>query len=188
MGLIHPEVGIGSMRRAGLFLTVGLAMASPAAAQAGSGARQDYLLAVAGFFSLPPNEVAILGDWDILADELPVVLFMARRAGVSPEALVALRGAGHGWSALATRYRVTAAALHVPVRDDAPAGSLSGVYEKYRSTPVAEWGTISVSDRDIIGLVNVRVISQVLRLSAEQVLGRVGSTASFVELYAQLQH
>lgn len=180
------------MKRAGFFPTVGLvvmglAQAGEAAAQAQEAARQDYFRAVAGFFSLPTSEVAILGDWDIPADEIPVVLFMARRAGVSPEALVALRDSGQSWSALAARYRVTAAALHVPVPDDATTGSLSGIYETYRSTPVSEWASIAVTDRDIVGLVNARLIAQALRLPAERVLGRTGSTPTFVQLYAELK-
>lgn len=168
-------------------VAIGFAMAGGVAAQGREAARQDYFRAVAGFFSLPASEVAILSDWDIPADEIPVVLFVARRAGVSPEALVALRDSGQTWSALAERYRVTATALHVPAPDDAPAGSLSGIYETYRSTPVAEWGSIRVSDRDVVGLVNVRLISQALRLPAEQVLALAGSTPTYVELYAELK-
>jgi hypothetical protein len=168
-------------------VAVGFATAGDVEAQDLEAARQDYFRAVAGFFSLPASEVAILSDWDIPADEIPVVLFVARRAGVSPEALVALRDSGQTWSALTDRYRVTAAALHVPVPDDAAAGSLSGIYETYRSTPVADWGSIRASDRDVIGLVNVRLISQALRLPAERVLSRSGSTPSYVELYAELK-
>jgi hypothetical protein len=163
-------------------------MVAPVIAQDSTTARMEYFRAVAGFFSLPPSEIVILGDWDIPADEIPVVLFMARRAGVSPEALVALRDSGQSWADLAGRYRVTAAALHVPVRDDVPAGSLSGVYDQYRSAPVADWGSIVLSDDDIVGLVNVRVISQTLRLPAEHVLGATGSTPTFVQLIISLKH
>lgn len=160
--------------------------AGPAAAQERDAAQVDYFRAVAAFFNLPPSEIAILSDWEMPADEIPVVLFMARRAGVSPEALVALRDSGEGWAALAERYRVLAAALHVPVADDAPTGRLESAYGQYRSTPVAEWGSINLSDADIVALVNVRVISQSLGLPAERVLAATGSTSTFVELYARL--
>ena len=175
------------MTRTALLLVLSAAVCPPASAQSGAAAQADYFHAVAGFFSLPPSEIAILGEWDIPDDEIPVVLFMARRAGVSPEALVALRGSGRSWSSLAARYRVTAAALHVPIREEAPAGSLSRVYEQYRSLPVAEWGSIELTDDDFVGLVNVRVISQSLRMPAEHVIGRAGSTPSYVQLYATLK-
>lgn len=183
---------IGSTRRAGLLPILTLAAGALAAAGGVAGqdrdaARQDYFRAVAGYFNLPASEVAILGDWALPPDEIAVVLFIARRAGVSPEALVALHDSGQSWSSLAVRYRVTAAALHVPVPDGAAAGSLSGIYESFRTTPVAEWGSIRVSDADIVGLVNVRLIAQTLRLPAERVLARAGSTPTYVALYADLK-
>lgn len=174
------------MARALVVFTVFAVAAGPSWAQDRHTAQVDYFQAVAAFFNLPASEIAILSDWAMPADEIPVVLFMARRAGVSPEALVALRGAGEDWSALAERYRVRAAALHVPVSDDAPTGRLESAYRLYRATPVGEWGSIHLSDADIVALVNVRVISQSLGLPAERVLAETGSTSTFVELYARL--
>ena len=159
---------------------------APAVAQEREAARIDYFRAVAGFFNLPPSEVAILGDWELPPDEIPVVLFIARRAGVSPEALVALRESGRRWTDLADRYRVRASAFHVPVRDDAPAGRLESTYRLFRSTPVGEWGSLRLDDEAIVALVNVRVISQSLGLSAERVLAETGRASSFVELHARL--
>lgn len=161
--------------------------AVPTGAQERDAAQVDYFRAVAGFFNLPPTEIVILSDWKMPADEIPVVLFMARRAGVSPEALVALREAGQTWSALADRYRVRAPAFHVPVRDDAATGRLDGAYRLFRSTPVGEWESIRLSDDDIVALVNVRVISQSLGLPAERVLAETSEVDSFVRLYARLR-
>jgi hypothetical protein len=183
---------IGATGRAGLLPSLTLAVialtgAGGVAGQDRNAARQDYFRAVAGYFNLPASEIAILSDWDLPADEIPVALFLARRAGVSPEALVALHESGQSWSSLAARYRVTAAAFHVPVPDGAPAGGLSGIYGTFRSTPVADWSSIRASDEDIVGLVNVRLISQTLRLPAERVLARAGSTPTYVDLYAVLK-
>lgn len=169
-------------------LTVLALVAGPAHAQERDAARADYFRAVAAFFNLPANEIAILADWDISADEIPVVLFVARRAGVSPEALVALRDAGDGWAELSRRYEVGPAAFHVPVRDDAAAGRLEDAYALFRSTPVGEWDTIRLSDDDIVALVNVRVISQALGLPAERVLAETEGTGSFVRLHARLRN
>jgi hypothetical protein len=176
------------MRR--VTLVLGMALMTPtvgAAAQDINPAHADYFRAVASFFDLPTSEVVILGDWDIPAEEIPVALFIASRAGVSAEAIGALRGAGQSWSELAGRYRVTASILHVPIRDGASAGRLSGVYDRYRQTPVSDWPSIALTDGDIIALVNVRVISQSVGASTEEVFRRTESTSSFIELYAQLR-
>ena len=186
-GTLFPEVGSGLMRRALILMTFFVASVAPLTAQASPAARAEYFEAVARFFNLPSSEVAILSEWEIPAQEIPVVLFMARRSGVSPEALVALREAGQSWATLATRYRVGPSALHVPAADDVSAGALERVYEAYRSTPVARWSIIALSDEDVVGLVNVRLISQSLGIPAERVLGRTGSFGSYVELYARLK-
>ena len=149
--------------------------------------RTAYLGAVAEHFGLPPDEVAILADWDIDTDQIPAVIFVSRRAGVSAEALVALLRSGRSWSELADRYGIGASALHVPVRDQAATGALGAAYERYRDTPVADWPGIRLSDAEIVGLVNVRMIAQVLGLSAEDVIRQTGSTSTYVELYARLR-
>lgn len=169
-----------------------LVLATLACVPAGLDARQDgaaeraYLRAVARYFQVPESEVSILAHWDLPTDEVPVALFLARRAGVSPEALAALRESGRGWSALATSYNVGANALHVPLQNPAAAGVLTGAYQRFGDVPVSDWGTLRLEDREIIALVNVRVLSDGLGVSPDEIARRTGSTASFVELYAQL--
>ncbi len=175
------------MRRSLLIFTFLLASAAPITGQESPAANADYLSAVARFFSLPSNEVSILSEWEIPVDEIPVVLFVARRSGVSPEALVALRQAGRNWSELAARYGVGASALHVPVPEDAQVGALERVYNGYRSTPVARWGNIRLSHDEVVDMVNVRMISQSLGLPAARVIGETGAGTSHVDLYARLR-
>ncbi|MDH3424817.1 MAG: hypothetical protein OEN00_17595, partial [Gemmatimonadota bacterium] len=74
-----------------------------------------------------------------------------------------------------------------PISDEVPAGRLETAYRQYRSTPVAEWTTIRLTDDDIIALVNVRFISQSLKLPAERVLANTVGMVSFVELHARLR-
>jgi hypothetical protein len=173
------------MKRVALLLLASLSAAPGVSAQ--TAAHSDYFAAVARHFSVPAAEVVILADWGIQPDDVPVVLFVARRSGVSPEAVVALRDSGQSWTTLTARYRVSPAALHVPIRDDAPAGDLSGAYERFRTTPVASWNSVALNDEEIVGLVNVRVISQVLGVSAESVAAASGSTSTYVELHARLR-
>lgn len=150
------------------------------------GDRRAYFRAVASYFDLPASEIGILGDWALPADEIPVVLFVAHRAGVSPEALVALRTSGRTWAELTGRYSIGASALHVPLQQQASAGPLGSAYERFRSTPVSDWARIDLSDRDIVSLVNVRVLSAALDMRPEDILTRAVSVPTFVDLYRQL--
>ena len=86
-----------------------LLFATPAAAQSAEG---RYFEAVADYFTVSPVEVSILGEWGMAVDEVPVVLFLARRAGVPPDMVVAQRQTGASWSEVAARYRMNAAAFH----------------------------------------------------------------------------
>lgn len=176
---------MGAMKHTALTVLITLLSATGATAQ--DAAHADYFRSVSNFFNLPANEVAILSDWDIAPAEIPVVLFVARRAGVSPEALVALRSSGRSWSELTGRYRVTAAALHVPLQDDADARGLDAAYQDFRATPVADWGGIQLTDELIVGLVNVRVLSQTLGLPPERVVAAADPGVPWVELHARLK-
>ena len=177
---------MGSLGRT-LALAAAVMTVSPSAfAQEPDAAERAYFRAVASFFDMPPAEVAILADWEIAPDDIPPILFVAAHAGVSPEALVALRRTGVGWGELLRRYRIGAPALHVPVRDHVPTGALGSAYEMYRRTPVGDWSSIRLGDSDVVALVNVRVIAQALGLSAEEVIRHTGSASSYVELFAQL--
>lgn len=175
-----------AIRRAGWVVALTLAMHPGAGmAQAGVEGRDAYFGAVAEFFGLPEAEVAILGAWSLPDEEIPVVLFVARRAGVSPEAVVALRRSGRGWAELARRYDLGAEHFHVPLRDAAAAGVLADAYARYRSLPAGRWGEVALGDAEVVGLVNLKVLVQTLRRSAEEILAGRGA-GSWVEAYLRL--
>ena len=169
-----------------VLLVATISFATAVQAQEWSGAERAYRSVVASFFGLPEAEIAILGNWDLPADEIPVVLFVARRSGVSAEALVALRESGWSWPELAQRYRVGPQALHVPLQNQASAGALAPVYQRFSQMPVTDWPDIRLSSEDIVALVNVRVLSQALGLTPDEIMRRTGSAGSFVDLYGQL--
>lgn len=176
---------MGTFPRAAVLVATLACVAVPSGAQ-DTGAERAYFSAVARFFQLPESEIQILGDWNIPPDEIPVVLFVARRSGVSPEALVALRESGRSWTSLAARYGIGASVLHVPLRDIGAAGALTPLYERFRDTPVGQWGSLPLDDQDIVALVNVRVLSQSLGLASDEIARRTRASSSFVELYARL--
>lgn len=169
-------------RAAGAALVAVLAIAP---AIRGQDVRDAYFRAVAEYFDLPASEISILGEWRMPADEIPVVLFLAHHAGVSPEAIVALRRSGRGWSDLASRYQVDAAQFYVPLPEGAPAGVLQSAYDRYRSVPTSGWSQVSLADRDIVALVNLRLLAQTLHAAPEDVLAEA-SGGSWVEVYGRL--
>ena len=150
--------------------------------------RQGYFRAVGEFFALPPTELAILNEWELDEDEIPVALFIAERTGVSAEALVALRRSGRSWAELAARYRVSAAALHVPIPEQSSAGEIATLYQQYRSTPESGWADIQLDSDEIVALVNVKLLAQTLGISPVEVLAQSEAVDSFVKLFGKLIH
>lgn len=178
---------MGITRSTAVALLTSVMVAVPVAGQhAANQARDAYFGAVADFFGLPTTEVSILAQWQLPPDEIPVALFIANQAGISAEALVALRSGGKSWAELARRYQVDASHFYVPLPDGADAGVLKAVYARFRSLPASRWGEVSLTDADIIALVNVRVLAQTLHLTPGQVLRAASPRRSFVGVFAAL--
>ncbi|MSR36438.1 MAG: hypothetical protein EXR95_07315 [Gemmatimonadetes bacterium] len=162
-----------------------LGAAHPLAAQGSDPtALSLYYRAVGEHFSVPAAEILILSEWRLPPEEIPVVLWMARRAGISPDAVVALRQAGRDWSDVAARYRVNASAFHVVL--DGNGGSLAHAYESYRGRPAGEWSSIQLDDGEIVGLVNLGVLADILRASPAALLQTRDRTGSWVDAFRTL--
>lgn len=157
-----------------------------AAASEEAPAQEAYFRAVAEYFSLPAEEVFILGEWRISPEEVPVVLYLSRRAGVSADAVMALRRGGASWSALTERYGLGSDIYHVPLREGVDAGSLGRAYGLFRGRPSSEWRGIPLQDAEIVSLVNLRVLSGALDLEPERVLAVRDRTGSYVRALEEL--
>lgn len=144
-----------------------LGTAVPVQAQGGDDA---YLQAVGEHFRVSVDEVRVLASWGRPASDIPVVLFVAGRGGVSPDAVMALRNAGRGWSEIAGRWQLHAGDFHVPVDDSVDAGPLRAVYEQYRSRPGTGWPSITLSDGDVVALVHVRFLADYLGVAPARVM------------------
>jgi len=142
--------------------------------------REAYFRAVGEHFGVPLREVTLISEGELHPDEVPVVVFMAERAGVSPDALVAFRRRGRPWREVARRFGLNAQAFHLNLPDKAELGSLSRAYGEFRDRPVADWGGIRLEDEDIISLVNLRVLMERTGAAAARILTVRGEAGSFL--------
>lgn len=176
--------------RARLLLPLALGLATALAPTRGE-AQQDspeeaYLRATAQHFRVPVEEVRILAEWDLPTVEMPVVLHLARRAGVSPDAIVTLRRGGSSWGELATRYGVSVETFHVPLPDDAATGALERAYRAFGDTPRSSWDRIRLTDSEVVALVNLAFLSQRLDVPHRVVLEAAGAGSDFVRAHRTL--
>lgn len=148
--------------------------------------RQAYLRAVAGFFQVPLEEVTLLGEWDLQTDEIPVVLFLADRAGVSSDALIGLRSGGQSWWEIIGRFGLGVQPFYLALPENEPLGLLDGAYSELRSRRHGEWDQVELSDQEIVALVNLRVLSEQVGLPPLKVLRSYEQAGSFVEGFSSL--
>lgn len=168
-------------------LAAGVMTSPPALGQeVGEAVKEAYFRAVAEHFKLPMREVSVVGDWNLEPDEVPVVLFVAHHAGVSPDALIGLRKRGRSWREVASRFGLDVRSFHIPLPKDVPLGSLDRAYGEFRGRPHWEWNQIELNDLEIVCLVNLRVLSEEAGVPPLRILRSRDETGSFVAAFATL--
>ena len=173
-----------------LSFVVSIAVLAPAPAlgqDVDPGVREAYFRAMAEHFEVPIGEVAIIGDWELEPDEVPVVLFLSRNAGVSPDALIGLRRSGRPWREVASQFGLGVRSFHISLPEDAPLGFLSRAYGEFRGRPSGDWNQIELNDPEIIALVNLRVLSEQVGVTPLRVLQSREEAGSFVAGFASLR-
>ena len=83
-------------------------------AQAAASDLDDYFRAVSDYFEVGLDEVRIISEWRVAPEDIPVVLFLSRSAGISTDAAAAERSRGSSWLGLMRRYGVRVSAVHFP--------------------------------------------------------------------------
>ena len=163
-----------------LFLSVPTALSGQRGG-GGGGPEADFLRGVAEYYNMPQAEVAVLTQWGMAPAEIPVVLFLAGRAGVSPDVVVAQRQRGRAWIDISQGFGVHAGDFYV--RLAGPTGPLERAYDQFSNTPASRWSELDLEDREIVALVNVRFMSRHLDVPPGDVIralqGRGGVVAGY---------
>lgn len=126
----------------------------------GSGAFASFRLSVSEYYRAPEREVVYVRERGIADEELPVVYFIARRAGVSPSAIVDLRRGGWGWWRIADHYRLDPEDFYIPCSGIPRGSHYWKAYDNYDRYPRDQWNRFSLTDQDVIDFVNLRLIAE----------------------------
>lgn len=176
---------------AGLFFWL-FAAIKPAGAQnvslglaAGGGRVQSFYISIGAFFHVPEAGVAAVKErYGLTDEELPVVFFLAARAGVEPSAVVELRLRKMSWWDIGLRFGLNPEIFFVPVtaaRVKPPYGRAYGYYKRLRGQK--HWGTVVLYDEDVVNLVNLRFMSGHYGIPAERVMEMRGRGSSFLDIH-----
>jgi hypothetical protein len=189
------ESGGGRWRGPVLGALLGLLLGPFLAPHAGGGGvahgqagadRDAYVRLMSIHFELPSGEAERLLEGRLAADELPVVLFLARESGIAAPALVAMRRAGSAWSALGRRAGVGGDRFHVEIPDAAVDARVVRIQERFSATPRSGWAALDFTDDEVITLVHLQVLTRQFNVPVEQVLRARADAATWIEVPARL--
>jgi hypothetical protein len=119
-----------------------------------------FFLAIGDYYRIPQTEVVIIRERGIPAYEIPVVLFIAKRAHVAPEIVIDFRLRDNAWLHTTLRFGLGRDIFYVPMGVVVEGSPYGKTYGHYRHKSRKEWKTITLSDDDIINLVNLKLMSE----------------------------
>ena len=161
------------MRHAAFSLIVLGALSMPGRANAQTPISVDarvgnFHVAVANYYQVPEREVVVIRERRVRDEDLPVVLFIAQHARVTPATIVDLRMRGMSWWDISVRYGIGPEVYYVPVTV-VPGPPYGKAWGHYKKKPRKQWKTIVLDDDDLVNLVHVRFISDYYRIPPERV-------------------
>lgn len=148
---------------------------------------KGFYLAVGDHFKVAAEQVEVVREEKIADEELPVVFFLAARAGVTPDVIIKLRHSGKSWMEITTDFGLNASIFYVPVTID-PGPPYGKAYGHFRKRDRNDWGHIWLSDDDVVNFVNLRFISEQYDYSPEEVIKMRQNGDNFVNINAKVKN
>ena len=147
---------------------------------------KSFYLAVGDYYKVPEREVVLIRKRRMPDDEIPVVFFIARSAGVSPATIIELRLGGKSWMDITFHFGLTAGIYYVEVQEvkGPPYGKAYGYFKK---TPRKQWKKIVLADDDVVNLVNLKFVSEHFGYSAGEVIKMRAKGKSFVGIHDKMR-
>jgi len=153
-----------------------------------NGGLNGFYFAVGEYNRVQPRQVVVIKQRGIPDEELAVVFFIASRARVSPDEVIALRLKNRwSWVKIVRNYRISPEVFYVPVDGDIRGGPYGRAYGYYKKHPRDKWSRVKLTDKDIINLVNLRFVSEYHKYKPAEVIKMRESGRSFVVIHEEIR-
>lgn len=139
-----------------------------------------FHLAIGEYYRVPQKEVVIIRERGIPDHEIPVVLFIATRAHVTPAVIMDLRLHGRTWTNITLHFGLSPEIFYVPVNIEVAGPPYGRALGHFKRVPRKRWKTIVLKDDEVINLVNLRFISEHHGYSPEEVIKLRSNGKDFV--------
>ncbi len=152
----------------------------------GDGGIKGFYLAIGEHYRVPEKQIVVVREKKIPDEELPVLFFLSQRAGVAPDVIIKLRLGGKSWMEISTHFGLTAEIFYVPIKHT-PGPPYGKAYGHFKKKKREQWGTIVLTDTEVVDFVNLRFISEHYGWSADDVIKMREKGRSFVAINAEVK-
>ena len=162
-----------------------------AAQQVQPGMTSVYTQLVASHFGVPSGEARLLVEDLERAEDLPVVLLLARESGLSPSVILSRRQRGAPtqhtpWLEVARQVQLGGGVFYVEIAADQVDDRVRRPMGLFEGTPRAQWAGLDLTDDEVVDLTHVKVLSRHLMVEKGRVLEARERAGSWVASIPQL--
>lgn len=143
---------------------------------------RSFYLALQDYFRVPEPEIASLKEQGLSYEELPVIFFIAERSQTETRRVMELRLASRTWTEIAFRLGLTPDVFYVPVTSPVSSPPYRHAYTGYSRKPKREWKTVSLTEKDVVNLVNLRFLSENYGCPPERVIDLRAAGRTFLQI------
>ena len=152
----------------------------------GSEGVKSFYLAIGDHYQVPEKQIMVVRERKISDEEMPVVFYLAARAKVGPETIIKLRLGGKSWMDISAKYGFGPEIYYVALKSD-PGPPYGKAYGHFKNRKRKEWGSIKLTDADVVNFVNLRFISEHYGCSPDEIIKMRAKGKDFVSVNAEVK-
>jgi len=147
---------------------------------------KSFYLAIGEHYVTYDKEIQTIRKLNIPDEELPLVFFLAGRAGVSKNEIIELRLRGNSWMDICLHFGLTAEIFYVPVKGN-PGPPYGKAYGHFKNKNKKDWKNIRLSDAEIINFVNLKFLSEHYGYSPDEIIQMRSKGKSFIDINSDVK-
>ena len=147
---------------------------------------KSFHLAVGEHYQVPEKELVVVREAKVSDEELPVVFYLAGRAGVSTQAIIKLRLDGKSWMDISAHCGLGPEIYYVSLKTD-PGPPYGNAYGHFKNRNRNEWRNIKLTDDDIVNFVNLKFLSEHYGYSPDEIVKMRAKGQDFISVNTEIK-
>lgn len=146
------------MRRIAVLLSVSLAVYCGALAQPVD-LEGEYLEAIGIYYEVEPDTLSAVAGEDLVSTDLAVVYGIAKRSGTEAQKVASMYRETKSWAKVVSGCELEAVDFYIMISGKVESRVFSPIFAKFSGSEPHHWKDLTLTDQEIVDLVNLRVLS-----------------------------